>query len=182
MPHYRLPPISEYTLPKLCARCGLRQGAELWKIESQTSKMDPTTFFLALLFGIIAVRRQTVKRSFSVLVCPPCKTRLEKAQKLPIQALLLGAALGGFVAGVLFFIGSSRADMILMGLFLGSLPGGVVGLIAGRILEFMTSPGIGSFDGEYFYFTNRAFQRQFAKLNPSLVSDLSILDPIDRKP
>lgn len=156
-------------LPKICARCGLRQGTSFWKIKGQVSKVDSLTL---VTFWLGFVLFQRFSYCFSLPVCNPCRAVLEKSQKVSVLIKLIGAILGIIVLGIYarFIIRrESIGTLIFSTVTFGGLIGYALGSIVGGIIKLRSSSYICSFNGQYFQFKNKNFHRQFAIMNPTLV-------------
>lgn len=156
-------------LPKICARCGSRQGTSFWEIKGQVETLDSVTL-VTIWLGFLLFRRCSY--CFSLPVCKPCRAVLEKSQKVSITIKLIGVVLGIILLGIYarFFVRNEPiGTLIFSTVTFGGLIGYALGSIVGGIIKLRSSSYICSFNGRYFQFKNKNFHHQFAIMNPTLV-------------
>ena len=108
------------------------------------------------------------KSRFHVPVCNSCKAQLERDNTLWLRV--------GWISGigiiVMLVLAIFLYQYAVLFLILSLL--GVAGFIFAYVKrsKYWGDSGIASYDGEYFTFTNKAFQEKFKELNPSLIRNL----------
>jgi len=147
---------SSYQNPKICCRCGERPAALLRPIHN--SQLGGFGYY-----GLcMTVRRNNY--SFNVPVCLDCSDKLDssdmhiKTARIAFSILFSLGFLYAFAVSGYFLMGIITSIMIYIALH----------------LTFHNRPitrhGLGGFTGRYFWFSNMKFFKQFASLNPNLVS------------
>ena len=148
--------LKQLNMPKLCARCGMKPGESVWPIYSRYN------------FSFRMLRTTYKKSRFHVPVCNSCKAQMERDNTLWLRV--------GWISGIgiiaMLVLAIFLYQYAVLFLILSLL--GVAGLIFAyrKRSKYWGDSGIATYDGEYFTFTNKAFQEKFKELNPSLVRNL----------
>jgi hypothetical protein len=158
-----------YILPKICCRCGENNAYQTRAVI--TSHVEITGYYVA------AMTTKQTGFSFEVPICDDCCEKLDrsdwitKATRLFFSALLSLGFLYWFTVSGYLFVGLLISIMayVVMHLMYKNKP--------------ITRRSLGGFTGRYLYFSNVKFFKEFALLNPGLVSpqDLNMLVPEQNK-
>jgi hypothetical protein len=163
-----------YKAPALCARCGSHEVVTTWNVKKNTAKPSPWIIFTMWL-GFYTIRN--LKYSFEVPVCAECKDKLSGIQEWTNRLMLGLAILGAIVSLVYGFMKVAPGTPLDLALILSAallaLFAAIIGLGVGWIISFVIKDifyyEFCKYDGKYFKFENKDFQREFAALNPNLV-------------
>jgi hypothetical protein len=145
-----------FQLPKICCRCGERLGVKMRQIN--------TSHVTGFEHYVVAFSVKRTLYSFSVPVCDDCFDELEQSDKV-VKAIRILVSL--LVTGWFLYIFIS----------LGYIVSGVILSIAIYFIFYLalirrpiSGRKLGDFSGEYFWFSNKEFFKQFAELNPQLIA------------
>jgi hypothetical protein len=162
-----------YKRPELCARCGSTNGATAWKINPGSDKFYLWTFITQWIAFVFS---RTLTNQVPVPVCRKCEAQLVKIEKISRWITYTLVILLGLLFGLVYWVWGVHGNNPLAGItimFLIILFGALFGAFGGIIFDLTLKEALNydfcSFDGEYFHFRNKKFQRQFAALNPMLV-------------
>jgi len=145
-----------YQLPKICCRCGEKQGVSMRQINDSS----------VIGFGYygIAVSVKRLNYSFFVPVCDDCSEELERSdRKIKMIRTIISLLITGCTMYAFMFAG-----YIILGLILSAAVFAILYLVL--INRPISGRNLGVFSGGHFWFSNREFFCQFAELNPQLVS------------
>lgn len=143
-------------LPKICCRCGEKQAMQLRRIFG--SRVSGVGYY------VIAVSTQRTNYAFNVPICDDCSAILDKSDR----RVKIGRMILSLIAAVGFLYVAGASDCLAGGL--------LISIFVYFALHFtyvsgpISSQSLGGYTGKYFWFSNRAFFKQFAELNPTLVS------------
>jgi hypothetical protein len=149
-----------YQLPKICCRCGERQGVKMRLIRD--------TKISGLGYYVIAVSVKRANFSFGVPVCDECSEILKRSDTNTKIFRIVLCVLVAFVSFSFFNFGGY--------FYVGLIVSILVYIVAHLIIVNQPINGspLGGYTGKYFWFTNRKFFKQFSELNPELVSPLHL--------
>ena len=147
--------LKKLNMPNLCANCGKNSGDSSWPIYSRYK------------FSFKLTRTTYKKSRFHVPVCNTCKAILEQNKALWLRV----SWISGIGIIILLLLAIFLYQYALLFLILSLL--GVVGFIFAYIKrsKYWGNSGIASYNGKFFTFTNKHFQKEFKDLNPPLVSE-----------
>jgi len=142
--------------PEICANCGTRPS-EIWMAD-----VDAPIVKGGLIHRELVIHRSFKNKvkaiSYEVPICYLCEEKLAIYGQIFKVFNMAGFAIG--IAAIVGIVGDEFTVFIFMLLL------SIVWLITIRILY---NPNLGSYNGRYFQFRNKAYQAEFARLNPKLV-------------
>lgn len=153
--------MTTFTMPSMCAKCGCDQPTETWQIQRARVSISPWTI-LSIFARRIVYNTRTV--TFTIPLCGSCKREMTQLRQMRTILQVLGVLIFVGLLVVLVFDNTMTQRIREYILYLG----GVIALLLIVGAPFVV-PTLGSFDGQYFRFSNKAFQERFASLNPRLV-------------
>jgi hypothetical protein len=158
-----------YVLPKICCRCGENQAYQTRSIT--TSHSEITGYY------VVAMTTRRTGYSFEVPICDDCCEKLDRSDWITKASRLLFSIL--FSLGFLYWF--SVSGYLFVGLLVSIMVYAVIHITYNN--RPITRRKLGGFTGKYFYFSNMQFFKEFATLNPGLVSpqDLSVFVPTQNK-
>jgi hypothetical protein len=146
--------VATYQLPELCCRCAQKQGASLWTIMGSSL---PGINYLRLIMRI--------ERTGYCLHVPVCEECFERLTWLTVRNKRLNYLL--FALSFLVRIYILLQTHILLISVLVSL---LFYCIFSLLLKSREASQLGRYRGQYFWFSQSEFFKQFAQLNPTLVN------------
>ncbi len=153
----------DYKLPDICGRCGGPAQTTVSDTLYRTRVYTMTdgfrqTWSTVTMPGFLMPGATFPTTTYEVSVCYRCKERMTRDVRLFKLANIAGLAL---------------MAVTLLGVFGDQLP--TIALVCLSIVVLLTAlrlvfkPNLGSFDGHYFEFRNKAYQAEFAQRNPNKV-------------
>jgi hypothetical protein len=146
--------ITSYQLPNICCRCAQRQGTSFWTII--VSKLAGINHYMVAL-GI-----KRVGYTLHVPVCEECFERLSWVEKRNKRVNYLLIALSLTLRIYILF----QTHILLTSILVSLLFYGIFSLL----LKSREAGKLGGYTGQYFWFSQWEFFKQFAQLNPGLVN------------
>ncbi len=153
--------MTTYTMPSVCAKCGCADPGESYQIASTRVSLSPWTI-LGIFVRRIAYNTRTI--TFAVPLCAKCKRDMAQSKQMRLFMQVLGLLI--FVGVCAFLVLDSSTTQKFREYLFDF--GGILALVLILGSPLMV-PSLGSYDGKYFRFPNKAFQERFAGLNPRLV-------------
>jgi len=147
--------LKQLNMPKICARCGIESGENTWPIYSRYN------------FSLKMTRTTYKKSRFYVPVCNSCKSQMERDMARWVRTSWISGIVFISMLILAIFVYQYAVAFLILSLL------GVAGFIFAYIKrsKYWGNSGIASYDGKYFIFNNKVFQKEFRELNPSLVRE-----------
>src|SRR5688500_5282432 len=143
-----------FQFPNICCRCAQKQGTSLWTIIG--SRLSGINSF------IVALGVKPAGYSLQVPVCEDCFDRLSWLEKRNRRVNYLLIALA-FIIRVYILL---QTHVLLISVLVSLLFYSVFSLL----LKSREPRKLGGYTGQYFWFSEGEFFKQFAQLNPTLVN------------
>src|SRR5436309_1087742 len=75
-------------MPNLCAKCGENAPQGVWKIKQQSVRPNASNI-MTMFVGATMMRRKIM--TFTVPICPQCRTQMQRFTRLSLGLQILGA-------------------------------------------------------------------------------------------
>lgn len=158
-------------VPHMCARCGTPNIKALFQLKGTavTHEWGWATSWLLCYFSPWNGPMTREKYAISVPLCGKCLVPVRRAHSaakvLAVAGLLAGAAWLG-VKGHQLEDEEFSGILSIVGVGAGAVIGWGAGRALGWIIQTLTATELGSFNGRYFRFRNKEFERQFGAMHP----------------